>query len=355
MIIRGREIVTSIVQGGMGIGVSGLELVTEVIRNGGLGTLSSAFMAKLCYLETGMKLKQREAVKYYVQKAKKESCGYVGINIMVSLSGFEETILGALEGGVDFIFMGAGISRNVPVLIGDRDVALVPIVSSVRALEIIYKSWAKYGRFPDAVDIEGPLAGGHLGFSPSDLLKKEHQLESVFFDVMEFIRKNSLVLPVIVAGGLFTHGDISSWSEKGASGFQFGTRFLGTYESGASPVTKEKLIRCLESDIVVAHNDFGLRQSPAMHPFRVLLNSPGLEIKSGDELERKKCKNCPILKDGKCASLEDPQKFFCIGRGLMAAIGKGEEEDSIITVGANAHRVKEIITVKELFRELSGG
>jgi len=196
------------------------------------------------------------------------------------------------------------------------------------------------------------LAGGHLGFKPRELNDPRHRMENLLPDVL-MVAANYGNFPVIVAGGLFDRADILYWKERGASGFQFGTRFLATKESGASEATKKRIVECKEKDIVIAHNDFGLRQSPAMHPFRVLMNSPGFNIAVDDDVERKKCLGCPILKNGQCSSLDNPQKFFCIGRGLLGVIGKGKEEESIITVGANAHRIEEIITVERLFQELT--
>lgn len=353
LIIRGRTLRTSIVQGGMGVGVSGIELVVEVNKQGGLGTLSSAFMDRVYYLETGKRISQREAAEYYVRRAKEKSGGYAGINIMVALSGFEESMLGAIKGGVDFIAMGAGLPLNAPEIAGNADVALIPIVSSGRALRLVCQRWyQRYKRLPDAAILEGPLAGGHLGFKPKELSDPKHSLENIFPDVLE-VAKEYGEFPIIVAGGLYTYDDILFWSEKGARGFQFGTRFLATKESGASEATKEKIVACSGKDIVIAHNDFGLRQSPAGYPFRVLANSPGMIYRP----IRPRCEGCPILreKNGKnfCPALADPQNVFCIGAGLLAAIGYGESSDSIITVGANAFRVKEILTVEQVFKELT--
>ena len=145
---------------------------------------------------------------------------------------------------------------------------MIPIVSSARALEIICKKWERLGYRPDAVVLEGPLAGGHLGFKADQIDLESNKLENLFPPVMDAAKKYGDI-PVIVAGGIYTHADIVRFLKMGASGVQMGTRFLATEESTASEEYKRAVIAAKEEDIIIAIDP----GSPCGLPFRVIRQS----------------------------------------------------------------------------------
>ena len=349
--IRGREFKFPIVQGGMGVGISHVPLISAVVKNGGIGTLSTAFIDAVYYKEYGKRKSLSDCVEFYVREAKRLSGGFVAINAMVHLNGFPEVVRGAIAGGVDIIFMGAGLPLSVPEIIGNTDVALVPIVSSGRAAKIICEKWKRYQRKPDAFVLEGPRAGGHLGFSPEEIVNPRFSLEEIYGEVRS-VAENYGIPIVIVAGGIWSREDVEYWLlERKADGCQLGTRFLATKESGASELTKNMLVKCLKEDIVVAHEKFGIRQSPVGMPFRILKNSPGMS----EEFKNPNCRGCPVNNEKiRCRAITDPKNFFCIGTALLSTIRLEDSSYSIITVGANAYRIKEkgIQTVEEVFADL---
>lgn len=350
LVIGGRELETPIIQGGMGVNISRPELVEEIVRLGGLGTLSMVFMDRIYELETGKKTSLYDAVKFYVTRTKQRTGGHVGINTMIGLRDYKEGIQAAVD-AVDFLFMGAGLPTGVPEIIGKTTTGLIPIVSSARSLDVICRKWVRYDVRPAAAVYEGPPAGGHLGFKPVQLMDPAYSMEKEFKSIKE-VAKIHGDFPVIVAGGIWSHDDIARWILLGADGVQLGTRFVATYESGASDMMKQMLIDCQSpDDIVIAHNDFGLRQSPVGHPFRVLKNSPGLPYRPKDPAE---CEDCPV-DPLQCRALSDPEKYFCIGAGLMSAQGNGRLQDMVVTIGANGWRIKKRQSAEEVFHELRCG
>lgn len=352
LVVRGRVIPTSIVQGGMGIGVSWLDLVVAVILKGGLGTLSSAAVKELVYFETGEKMPTREATCWAVKEVKRRTGGgYVGINIMQALvRDYADSVLGAIDGGVDFIAASAGLHLRLPEIVGNKDVALIPIVSSVRALKDICGRWkSRHNRLPDAVILEGPLAGGHLGFKVDEIDLEENKLENLFPPIKQYAE--TIGIPVIVAGGLFCHKDILRWHILGADGAQFGTRFLATKESGASPLFKQELVRCAKEDIIVAHAAQNYPGSPCGLPFRVIRGSPGFAF---NQLRENICdKGYVKPKDRDCPAKSDPERHFCICNGLLAAIGHGAGLP-LFTTGTNGALIKKISSVSQVMKELKG-
>jgi nitronate monooxygenase len=348
--IKGREIATSIVQGGMGIGVSGLDLVAEVILNGGLGILSSAGMRDCVFQETGKKMPTREAVCWMVKEVKRRTGGgYVGINIMEALArDYIDSVLGAIDGGVDFIMAGAGLHLRLPEFVCGKDVALVPIVSSERALKIICEKWKKYRRLPDAVIIEGPLAGGHLGFKIRELDLEANKLENLFPPIKRYA--DCLGIPaVIVAGGIYYYEDRVRWHSLGADGVQLGTRFLATDESKASWQFKSALVQCAEKDIIVVHSKYHYPGSPCGLPFRVIKSSPGFAF---NQLRKNICdKGYVKPKDRDCPAKSDPERNFCICNSLLAAIGYGDGLP-LFTTGTNGALIKGISSVAKVMKEL---
>jgi nitronate monooxygenase len=343
------------IQGGMGIGISLADLARAVAKRGGIGTISSAALESLVSKRLDRKVDTREAAAIEVAEAK-QGGGFIAINIMVALQKtFFDSILGAIDGGVDAIIMGAGLPTTLPETVSEADVALIPIVSSVKALKIIHKRWAtRYKRVPDAVIVEGPLAGGHLGFTHADLEKKESQLEHIFPPIKEFARANG-GFPVIVAGGIYYREDIVRWvNELGADGVQMGTRFAATLESGASPEFKQAIVNCTADDIIVPEKP----GSPCGLPFRLIKTSSGFQV-ALQQGRPPKCNRGYVLrkdKDGQfteCPAKESCQDF-CICNVLLSAHGYTDKEKPIFTVGQRGYLVDRILSVDELMDELTG-
>ncbi len=355
LIIKGKKIRVPIVQGGMGVGVSLHPLAQAVAREGGLGIVSSACLDRLVSKRTGKKVNTYEAA-YQEVSASKTLNGFVGINIMAALvRDYSDSVKGALDAGADAIISGAGLPLTLPAIQPPKDTALIPIVSSARALEIICKKWQKLGYRPDAVVLEGPLAGGHLGFRIQDVELESNRLENLLPPVKDAAMKLG-DFPVIVAGGIYTHDDITRFMGMGADGVQMGTRFLATEESSATEAYKQAVVHATSEDIVVAHRP----GSPCGLPFRVIKQSP-MYASSLKRLRKPKCdKGYVLMKDTEgqytvCPAKEDNENYFCICNGLLSSSGyNANEEEALYTVGSNASRVDKIISVKALMSELTG-
>lgn len=344
------------IQGGMGAGVSGSCLAGAVARRCGVGTVSPLALDRIMESRLGRKVSHSEAVKLEIEEAKRlsQNHGAIALNSMALIERtYAIYIKGAIEGGVKIIISGAGLPMTLPEIINGAEVALIPIVSSGRALELICRRWTRYNRMPDAVVLEGPLAGGHLGFKAEDISKPEFQLEKIFGPVKEVAKKYGN-FPVIVAGGIYSHQDIIWWVQAGADGVQMGTRFAATNESGASEAFKRAIVNAREEDIEVAINP----GSPAGLAFRVIKTSSGYQqaLSHGRPLLCDKQYLLHKSKDGRmtCLALEG-YKAFCICNALLSAVDCNDTPDlPIYTVGANAARVNCILSVDELMDELTG-
>lgn len=355
LIIKGKAISLPIIQGGMGVGVSLYPLASAVAREGGLGIVSSAALDRLVSKRTGKKYNTYEATYEEVCRAK-ENGGFAGINIMRALvRDYNDSVKGALDANADAIISGAGLPISLPTIQPPKDTALIPIVSSARALDIICKKWEKNGYRPDAVVLEGPLAGGHLGFKMDEIDSDENRLENLLPPVKDMAQKYG-GFPVIVAGGIYTYDDIIRFLKMGADGVQMGTRFLATEESSATIEYKEAVVYAREDDIIVAYDP----GSPCGMPFRVIKQSP-MYVSTLQKLRKPRCdKGYVLLKDkeGKfslCPAKESNEHHFCICNGLLSSAGyNADKEEPLYTVGTNAHRVDRILSVKDLMAELTG-
>jgi nitronate monooxygenase len=339
----------------MGVGVSLYPLAHAVAREGGLGVISSACLDRLVSKRTGKKVNTYEAAFEEVSLSKVKD-GFVGINIMMALvRDYCDSVKGALDAGADAIISGAGLPLNLPAIQPPKDTALVPIVSSARALDIICKKWEKLGYRPDAVVLEGPLAGGHLGFRIDHVDLESNKLENLLPPVKDLAMKHG-DFPVIVAGGIYTHEDIVTFMDRGADGVQMGTRFLATEESSATEAYKQAVVTAKKDDIIVAHRP----GSPCGLPFRVIKQSP-MYLSSLERRRPPKCdKGYVLLKDAAgnftiCPAKEDNEKYFCICNGLLSSGGYNpDKEEPLYTVGTNAARVDRIVSVHTLMQELKG-
>ncbi|HDO23596.1 MAG TPA: nitronate monooxygenase [bacterium] len=359
LIIKDIKIEVPIIQGGMGVGVSLYPLARAVATEGGVGILSSATLDRLLSKRYRKKINAYESAYREVTLAKSGG-GVTGINIMVALvRDFDDSVRGAIDAGVDMIISGAGLPISLPSIARPKHTALIPIVSSVRALTIICKKWERQGYLPDAAVLEGPLAGGHLGFRMDHLNLEENLLENLLLPVKDVARKFG-DFPIIVAGGIYTHDDICQFLKLGADGVQMGTRFLGTKESSATSEYKNALLRVKREDIIVVDPKKNPPGSPCGLPFRIIRQSPMYQ----ETLRRRRPPKCDkgfvLLKDEKgnftrCPAKESNEAHFCICNGLLSSAGYNPgKEKPLYTVGINAHRVDRIVSVRELMDELKG-
>ena len=333
-----------IIQGGMGVGISLSSLASAVANQGGIGVIAAAGIGMLepdnstNFVEASIRALRKEIVK-----AREKTQGILGVNIMVALTNFADMVKTAIAEGIDIIFAGAGLPLNLPQFInGLSRTKLVPIVSSGRAASLITKRWIeKYNYVPDAIVVEGPMAGGHLGFKVEQIDDPEYSLEKIIPDVIEklkpFEEKFQKSIPVIAAGGIYTGEDIYRIMKLGASGVQMATRFVTTNECDASLEFKNTYITAKKEDI-------GIINSPVGMPGRAIMNQFIHDVKAG---ERKPYK-CPYHCIITCDYENSP---YCIAFALINA-KKGIFKNGFAFAGANAFRANIIIPVSELMDSL---
>ncbi|NBI05897.1 NAD(P)H-dependent flavin oxidoreductase [Senegalia massiliensis] len=333
-----------IVQGGMGVGVSLSNLAGTVAKNGGIGVISGV---EIGFNEpdyfSNKKGSNIRALKKHIKKAKEISQdGIIGVNLMTVLNNFEELVKESIKSKIDIIFSGAGLPLNLPKFTKDSNTKIAPIVSSGKAAKIICKNWdRKYNVIPDAIVVEGPKAGGHLGFKKSDLDLEENILINIVNSVLEsikpFEKKYNKSIPIIAGGGIYSGEDIAKLIQSGASGVQIGTRFVATNECDASNEFKEQIIKSTKNDIKLIKSPVGM--------IGRAVNNNFLEEVSLESRHPKGCiSNC--LKP--CKPNKAP---YCIADALINA-QKGNLKDGFAFAGANAYKVNEITSVKSLIDEL---
>lgn len=332
-----------IIQGGMGVGVSSSRLAGAVAKEGGIGIIASV---QLGYDEPDFEQNAVEAtmraIQKHVQKAKEYAAGgIVGVNIMVALNKYEDAVRAAIQAGTDLIISGAGLPLHLPKLVAGTNVKIAPIVSSLKAARVILKMWDRHDHVaPDLVVIEGPKAGGHLGFQKEDLGMSSEEYDQVVCDIIEetskYAEKHQKQIPVVVAGGVFTGQDIAHYMKLGASGVQMATRFVATEECDAAPEFKQAYMQANAEDVVIV-------KSPVGMPGRALRNAFVKRMEGGREAI-KRCYDCLSA----CNPAETP---YCISKALIEAV-KGNVDEGLIFCGENVSRVKEITTVKKLMQQL---
>lgn len=333
-----------IIQGGMGIGISLSKLASAVANMGGVGIISTVGIgltgkeSKLGYKKANI-----EAVRQEIRKARELTPGVLGVNIMSVLTDFSEMVKTSIEEKIDIIFSGAGLPLDLPsYLVEGAKTKLVPIVSSGRAASIIAQKWQQnYNYLPDAFVVEGPKAGGHLGFKANALDEIGNKLENLVDEVVrvaiEIKEKFNKEIPVIAAGGIFTGGDISEIMKRGATGVQLGTRFVTTEECDASQEFKQAIVDASEEDIQII-------KSPVGMPGRTIFNRFLQEAKDGR-------RRPSVCKHNCIRSCNPKTTLYCISEALLAAF-RGNLKDGFAFVGSNAGRIKEITTVEAVFNEL---
>lgn len=350
--IKGKRIRVPIIQGGMGIGVSLSPLASAVAREGGVGIISTAGLDRLVSKKLRRKVSAEEAVRYEVERSQALD-GWTGINAMVAIQrDYDVSVKAAIDANADFIISGGGLPIALPGIAKPQGTALIPIVSSARALRLICLKWERLKYQPDAVVLEGPLAGGHLGFDFDTVNLEANKLENLLEPVLEVAGKFG-GFPVIVAGGIFTSEDILKFLRLGASGVQMGTRFLATEESSASFDYKMAVVNAKKEDILLPQEP----GSPCNMPFYVIRQSP-MYAEALKNLRLRRCDKGYVLNKEKYCKADDSSKegqSFCICNGLFSSAGYNPEEEApLYTVGANGHRVKEILSVKNLMDRLTG-
>jgi nitronate monooxygenase len=329
-----------IIQGGMGVGISMSGLASAVANAGGIGVIAGAMVgiSEKDVSTNGLEANCR-ALAREIRKAKAKTRGIIGVNIMVALTHFTDMVKTAIAEKIDIIFAGAGLPLELPSLLKKGDqTRLVPIVSSARAAGLICKRWhQRYDYLPDAFVVEGPKAGGHLGFKADQLDDPAFCLENLVSEVVAEMKtieaRYGVRIPVIAAGGVYDGADILRFLELGASGVQMGTRFVATHECDADPAFKQSYVDAREEDLMVIKSPVGL-------PGRALRNQFLVDVDGGT----KRPFRCPYH----CIKSCDPQKSpYCIGLALASA-KRGRLKNGFAFAGANAFRIDKIISVKEL-------
>ncbi|MFC1953228.1 NAD(P)H-dependent flavin oxidoreductase [Chloroflexota bacterium] len=337
-----------IVQGGMGVGISLSRLASAVANEGGIGVISATGIGMLePDFNSNFKGANKRALRKEIKLARDLTNGLIGVNILVALTDYFDLLEVAVEEGANFVFLGAGLPLKVPKTIlpdksGKTAVKVIPIVSSPRAANLIFQYWGKhYNHVPDAVVVEGPLAGGHLGYKKEQINNPDYTLEKTLPEVISVLRPYeedfNKCIPVIAAGGVYTGTDINKFIKAGAQGVQMGTRFVATHECDASPKFKEAYVKCQQEDLTIINSPVGL-------PGRAIKNRFLEEMTAGNNNPVK----CPWKCLKTCDVINSP---YCICAALTNA-KNGLLEKGFAFAGANAFRVKTIASVKELIESL---
>jgi len=337
-----------IIQGGMGVAVSLSGLASAVANEGGIGIISSASIGMLIPgFSKDLKRANDLALREEIRKARKKTDGIIGVNIMVALSDYEGHLVAAVEEGADLIISGAGLPLHMPdILIKDKadknKTKFLPIVSSAKAAGLIFRYWeSHYGVIPDAVVVEGPMAGGHLGYKKVQIEDSDFSLEKIIPAVIEavkpFEKRFGKDIPVIAAGGVYTGADMFRMMKLGARGVQIATRLVPTYECDASREFKDAYVNCKPEDIVLIDSPVGL-------PGRAIKNQFLNDVSAG----KRQPVNCPW----QCIKTCDYKKApYCISLALINA-AKGKLKNGFVFAGSNAYKTEKIQSVKEVFQEI---
>lgn len=337
------KIPVPIIQGGMGIGISLSGLASAVANMGGIGVISAVGIGFINKKSKNHRQNHIEAIRNEIRKAREQSMGIIGVNIMTVLTNFSDMVKTSIEEGIDIIFSGSGLPLDLPkYLEGKFKTKLVPIVSSARAASIICNKWQQnYNYLPDAFVVEGPKAGGHLGFKANEIFNEDNNLEKIVSKVLEVTKeikeKYKKEIPVIAAGGIFSGKDVFEIIKKGASAVQLGTRFVATNECDAAPEFKEAFISAKDEDIQIIKSPVGL-------PGRTIFNKFLNDVKEG----RKKPVSCHY----NCIKTCNPKTcMYCIADALISAY-KGKLENGFAFSGTTAGKIKKITSVSQVFKDL---
>jgi len=345
LIIGNLKVNPPIIQGGMGVRISLSKLASAVANTGAVGTISAAVIGglKSHFSKSEYETADVKELTAQIKKAKMLTAGVLAVNVMVALTNYPALVTTAAKQGIDMILAGAGLPMNLPELVKGTQTKICPIVSSIRAAEIICKNWIKkYHYVPDGIIVEGPLAGGHLGFSFKELENEitMPKLEDIVTGVIRVAEKygseQKRKIPVIAAGGIYDGRDIARFLKLGASGVQIATRFACTYECDAADEFKQAYINAKRDDVIIIRSPVGM-------PGRSIRNEFLDKSKRG-EIKFKCYYQC--LKT--CVPSKSP---YCIADALIKA-AEGNLENGFVFAGSNTYKVDRLVSVKDLINEL---
>ncbi|MEE0421367.1 MAG: nitronate monooxygenase family protein [Lachnospiraceae bacterium] len=332
-----------VIQGGMGVGISLSGLAGAVAAGGGVGVISTAQIGyREPEFETSPMEANLKAIGKEIERARKLAKGGVlGVNIMVATRQYAEYVKAAVKAGIDLIISGAGLPTMLPELVKGSSTKIAPIVSTIKSAQVICKFWdRKHKRVPDLVVIEGPRAGGHLGFSREQLEQfttetYEEEIVGILEVVDTYAQKYERHIPVVVAGGIYDRSDLEHVLALGADGVQMGTRFVTTYECDASEAYKQTYLDCRQEDIRIVDSPVGLPGRAISNPFL------------------SEAKGCGVTgKCYKCLERCNPSKIpYCITRALVNAV-KGNTDQGLLFCGDNAWRAHRLEHVADILKEM---
>lgn len=336
-----------LIQGGMGVGISLGNLAGAVAAQGGVGIISTA---QIGFREPDFDKNPVEANRRAIQKEMDKARGIspqgiIGYNIMTALREFKQHVEAAVLAGADIIISGAGLPMDLPVLTAGSHTRIAPIVSTEKSANVLLKYWGrKHQRTADLIVIEGPKAGGHLGFKQEELeLYSPEAYDEEIKKIIEVVRtyetKYNTKIPVILAGGIYDSADVKHAEQLGVDGVQVGTRFITTEECDADIKYKEAYLKAEEEDIAIV-------KSPVGMPGRAILNPFMKRVMLGEKIPHTPCHGCL----SKCSPNEIP---YCITDSLINA-AKGEIDQALLFCGANAYKATHMETVKEVVDSLFG-
>ena len=332
-----------VIQGGMGVGISLSSLAGSVAANGGIGIISTAQIGwrEPDFYENPFEANFR-AIRKELKKAKEIAPGgIVGVNIMVATQRYEEYVRCAADAGADVIISGAGLPVDLPAYVEGTKAKIAPVVSSLKSFVVLCRLWErKYNRYPDFVVVEGPKAGGHLGFTLEELETCTQEaydevIRSIVKKAEEYGEKAGRKIPVIVAGGIFDGEDMKHALSLGADGVQAATRFVTTEECDAAPEYKDAYIKAKKEDICIVKSPVGM---------------PGRAIRNAF-IERTKTEKCRITHCYQCITTCNPAKIpYCITQALVNA-AEGKLDDALLFCGENAYRCEKMEKVEDIMKE----
>jgi len=344
LVIGDSEVKIPIIQGGMGVKVSTASLASAVANCGGAGTIASVALGYgTKENETNFVKSSRDGLEKEMLLARKLTKGVVGVNILVALNNYEDLARAAVGQKADFIVSGAGLPLRLPEFAEGSSTKIIPIVSSGRATAIIIKAWKRrYNRLPDAIVVEGPLAGGHLGFGFEELTSHTAQcLEDLVIDVLNVVKEYQsqpgIHIPVIAAGGIFDGKDIARFLKLGAQGVQIATRFVATFECSVADEFKKLYLAARAEDVTII-------KSPVGMPGRAIITKFIKKVVNGERV--------PVRCVYHCLKTCNPKTTpYCILQSLYKA-ANGDLDNAVVFTGSNVSKIDKIVSVKELMDEL---
>jgi len=345
LIIGNLKAEVPIVQGGMGVGISLGNLAGAVAKEGGVGTISAAQIGfREADFDTHTEEANKRAIHKEYQKARAIAPkGVIGFNIMVAMKHYADYVKEAVKAGADFIVSGAGLPVDLPAHVEGSDTKIIPIVSTGKSANVILKYWdRKYHRTADAVVIEGPKAGGHLGFTAEQLeeyndTSYDHEVRSMIDIIKKYAAKYLCKIPVILGGGIENRQQVLHAFGLGADAVQVGTRFVTTTECDAEQAYKDTYLNAGKDDVVIVKSPVGL-------PGRAILNQFMKRVTEGEIFPPQKCRQCLE----KCSPAEIP---YCITERLVNA-ARGDVDEALLFCGAYSYQAEKMETVKQVIDSL---